>query len=280
MIVWRVLYELIVRGTPSDRVMVTIYKKGGAWLTIRVVERSDALLRHARQLGLAASDPRVHNLRIGTIHSLCDSLLAEFVDDYRADGILLIDENETMVRMANHGCFFELGNSQSIAPGRRLYDQIHQVNELVSLFRPLGIRQTNGRSTNATGRLPLVFIGSTIRASWWPRCSDQPTRTVLKIVHNIAGLTDELERAREGWRSYLDRHKILDFSSIQQVFRERQDILTSCLDHVFIDEFQDTNQFSSKIHTRWLNSANLRLPLLVMTTNRLPIQGVRYCMFQ
>lgn len=262
MIVWRVLYELIVRGTPSDRVMVTTFtKKAALELTIRVVERSDALLRHARQVGLVASDPRVHNLRIGTIHSLCDSLLAEFDEDYRTEGILLIDENETMVRMANHGRF-ELGDSQTIAPGRRLYDQLHQVDELVSLFRPpwYSPNQWPARQMQRVDFI-LSLLGHQSE-SWWPRCSGQPTPNGIETVHNIAGLTDELERAREGWRSYLDRHKILDFSSIQQVFRERQDTLTSCLDHVFVDEFQDTNPIQFEIHTRWLNSANIRLTVV------------------
>ena len=45
MLVWRVLYELLVVGTPSGRVMVTTFtNKAATELAVRVVERSDALL--------------------------------------------------------------------------------------------------------------------------------------------------------------------------------------------------------------------------------------------
>ena len=50
--------------------------------------------------GLEPTDPHVHDLRIGTLHSLCDALLAEFDDAYMAAGTQVIDETETRVRMA------------------------------------------------------------------------------------------------------------------------------------------------------------------------------------
>ena len=50
MLVWRVLYQLLVSGTPSSRVMVTTFtNKAATELSVRVVERSDALLEQARK---------------------------------------------------------------------------------------------------------------------------------------------------------------------------------------------------------------------------------------
>src|SRR5262245_38014276 len=52
MLVWRVLFDLCVRGTPSDQVMVTTFTRRAAMeLNVRVVERCDRLLHFARELG-------------------------------------------------------------------------------------------------------------------------------------------------------------------------------------------------------------------------------------
>src|SRR5947209_5535336 len=102
MLVWRVLYDLCVRATPSDAVMVTTFTRRAATeLNVRVVERCDQLLHFAKAAGYPAADPQVHNLRIGTIHSLCDGLLAEFDTDYMAAGTQLIDEPECVARPAS-----------------------------------------------------------------------------------------------------------------------------------------------------------------------------------
>ena len=90
MLVWRVLYELFVVGTPPRRIMVTTFtRKAATELGVRLVERSDALLHHAQRRGMVVRDPRVHDLRVGTIHSLCDALLAELDASYMEAGTQL-----------------------------------------------------------------------------------------------------------------------------------------------------------------------------------------------
>jgi len=49
---------------------------------------------------MKVDDPKVHDLRIGTIHSLCDAPLSEFDDSYVENGTQLIDEAEVLVRLA------------------------------------------------------------------------------------------------------------------------------------------------------------------------------------
>ena len=100
-LVWRVLYELFVRGAEAGRLMVTTFtRKAAQELSVRMVERSDALLRIAREQGELIADPHVHDLRIGTIHSLCDSLLAEFDELHLEEGTAVIDDVETRIRFA------------------------------------------------------------------------------------------------------------------------------------------------------------------------------------
>src|SRR5437773_852029 len=69
MLVWRVLYELLVIGTPSQRVMVTTFTRRAATeLQVRLVERCDAALQVAHGHGHPLTDPKIHDLRVGTIH--------------------------------------------------------------------------------------------------------------------------------------------------------------------------------------------------------------------
>src|SRR5262249_53293000 len=83
LLVWRVLYELFVNGIPSSRVLVTTFtKKAATELEVRAVERVEALIAVARHRGIELADVRPHDLRIGTIHSLCDELLCEFDTNY------------------------------------------------------------------------------------------------------------------------------------------------------------------------------------------------------
>jgi DNA helicase-2/ATP-dependent DNA helicase PcrA len=135
MLVWRVLYELCVRGTPSDAVMATTFTRRAATeLEVRVVERSDQLLVKAHGRGLALDDPQVHNLRIGTIHSLCDSLLAEFDDGYMAAGTELIDEPECVARVAR-SIRFALGYNTPGTGEPRVVNRLLSCRQLVALFR-------------------------------------------------------------------------------------------------------------------------------------------------
>lgn len=126
--------DLFVLGTSARRLLVTTFtRKAATEFELRVVERSDLLLERAHARGLAVADPHVHDLRIGTIHSLCDSLLAEFDSAYMSSGAQLIDEIETHVHMtdAHRRTLPFLG-----AVDKQLTARILGCDELVSLFRP------------------------------------------------------------------------------------------------------------------------------------------------
>jgi DNA helicase-2/ATP-dependent DNA helicase PcrA len=69
----------------------------------------------------------------------------------------------------------------------------------------------------------------------------------------------ELQRR---WESYLDTNSILDFTTIQKRFRDRQASVLDKLDHVFVDEFQDTNPIQFAIHVGWLDNPGSRLTVV------------------
>ena len=82
MLVWRILYELFVLKTPAERLLVTTFtRKAATELEVRLVERADGLMFHAKEQGIEAADPHIHDVPVGTLHSLCDRLMREFDSD-------------------------------------------------------------------------------------------------------------------------------------------------------------------------------------------------------
>lgn len=98
---WRVLFELFVRGSEASRLMVTTFTRKAARrsLTCAWSTGQDALLAAARGAGVLVDDHRVHDLRIGTIHALCDQLLGEFDAEHLEQGTQLIDDAEIRMRL-------------------------------------------------------------------------------------------------------------------------------------------------------------------------------------
>jgi len=257
MLVWRVLYELVVLGTAASRVIVTTFtRKAATELAVRMVERSDALLDRARKRGLDPADPHVHDLRIGTLHSLCDALLAEFDPDYMSAGTEVVNETEARVRLTRvHR--YALGFTGR-APGK-VIDRLLAREELVALFRPpWDDGRWPGNTFQRMGLLQMILGQQT--ETWLPRCG--PTGTANGIEALSPGVTDDLVKLQERWEGYLDEHSILDFATIQHRFRLRQDAVVDHIDHVFVDEFQDTNPIQLAIHFHWLTRPETRLTVV------------------
>ena len=259
MLVWRVLYQLLVAGTPSSRVMVTTFtNKAATELSVRVVERSDDLLEQARKRGLEPTDPHVHDLRIGTLHSLCDALLSEFDDAYMAAGTQVIDETETRVRMARtHRWTLGFTGRQ---PGRTV-DRLLACEDLVALFRPPWDEGRWPGNTFQRISFLMALLGQHTE-TWLPRCGSSGRLNGVEVVGGQAGLTDDLITLQERWEAYLDEQDILDFATVQRRFQQRQAEVVPHLDHVFVDEFQDTNPIQFAIHLAWLGRPETRLTVV------------------
>jgi DNA helicase-2/ATP-dependent DNA helicase PcrA len=260
MLVWRVLYDLCVRATPSDAVMVTTFTRRAATeLNVRVVERCDQLLHFAKAAGYAAADPQVHNLRIGTIHSLCDGLLAEFDTDYMAAGTQLIDEPECVARVVR-AQRFDLGYS----PGgpARVVNRLLACSQLVALFRATWETKWPWPSSQMERAAFLMGVLNQQVETWFPRCAETGAANGIEVRHGLKGLTDDLRKLQQRWEEYLDRNQVLDFATVQKRFLKVQPALREKLLHVFVDEFQDNNPIQFSIHTGWLVNSRMRLTVV------------------
>jgi len=257
MLVWRILYELFVCGTDSSRVMVTTFtNKAATELSVRLVERADALLALARDRGLDVADPHVHDVRVGTLHSLCDTLLAEFDEGYMAAATEVIDEIETRVRLArNMRWVFRSATYPD------LLGTVLRCEPLVALFRaPWKDSSWPTRVVDQVTYLMSLLAQQT--ETWTPRCGMTGQLNGVEVRFAVAGLTEWLAAFQRKWQQYLDSQQVLDFATIQKRFLERQSSIVSELDHIFVDEFQDTNPIQFEIHTNWVRAAGVRLTVV------------------
>lgn len=262
MLVWRVLYELFVMGVPSQRAMVTTFTRRAATeLQVRVVERSDALLQLAKEQGLNVADPKVHDLRIGTIHSLCDALLAEFDTRHVESGTQVIDDTEVNVRIARDHRLALGFNSPPKPP--RVLNRLLSNPAVTLLFRPAWDDNANWPGSMMERVSCILAILNQHTETWIPRCGPTTKANGIEIVHGPkGGLTADLVKLQQRWEEYLDRNNILDFATIQKRFLERQALVADRLSHVFVDEFQDNNPIQFALHTGWLNRAGMRLTVV------------------
>lgn len=255
-LVSRILFELFVgidTPTPASEVLVTTFtKKAATELEVRLVERCEALLAHSRSLGIAAEDPKIHDVRIGTLHSLCDQLLGEFDDEYTERGTRLVDEHETLVRMAM-ASRFDIGAS--------LIDRLLAIDGVTALFRA----PWDGTRWPSTNMEKVKFVQALIAQhteTWVPRCGEDRGTNGLEAITGEPGLTDLLIELHDKWWAYLERKNILDFTTIQEKFLQRQDKMLEKFTHIFVDEFQDTNPIQFAIHTKWLKRKDTRLTVV------------------
>jgi superfamily I DNA/RNA helicase len=252
-LVWRVLYELFVHQMDASRILVTTFTRRAATeLQVRIVERSDSFITAAGKKGLVVLDPQVHSLRIGTVHSLCDELLAAFDDDYVAEGTQLIDESEVAVRLARD---FRWVLGSGTGGAKRVVDRLKDHQPLRALFRPPWEDPTWPGRTMQTVQFLLAILNQHTE-TWIPRCGAVATDNGIEVVHGPDGLTSDLVKLQSRWETYLRGHAILDFMTLQKRFLDQQANLLTKVDHVFVDEFQDTNPIQFAMHTRWLVGNN------------------------
>lgn len=256
MLVLRVLYDLFVRGTDPARMIVTTFtRRAASELIIRTVERAEAIQTTCIAQNIPVRDPQVHNLRIGTIHSLCEQILVEHDAAYRDAGRSMIDQAEAYARMLR--ALHVLGRHKNQGAVDRLMGRL----PLRALFTAPW--EDNDRPLSSM-RLVDVLMGMISQhiETWVPRCGVDNTSNGAEVVHHLSGLTDDLVTVAARWQEQLDDAEVVDFATIQRLFHERQAGFVDKFDHVFVDEFQDSNPIQFAIHTCWLANPSARLTVV------------------
>jgi len=98
--------------------------------------------------------------------------------------------------------------------------------------------------------------------TWIPRCRACGAPNGIEGIHPANGVTADLAKLQQRWEEYLDKHSILDFATIQKRFLDRQAQFMGLFEHVFVDEFQDSNPIQFAIHTTWLDHAQTKLTVV------------------
>lgn len=255
MLCWRVLFDILVRGTDASRILVTTFtKKAAEEMTIRLAQRSEAMIAAGKIQGIIVPDPKIHNLRIGTLHSLCDQLLTEFNDFYREQDFRIIEELEARLHMSR----WWWQTSGSRKNKARFRDLVTQYPEIIDLRRPPYLPPQLRVVWPAQLPDQLSFVSDLLGhhvETWWPRNEASPISNAAVDPARQKGLTAALTDIQSSWQNYLlaAKRNLMDFTIIQQQFAEvQEDRILNAVDHVFVDEFQDTNPIQYLIHLQWV----------------------------
>ena len=254
----RVVYEIMVRGVESHRIMATTFtNKAAEELTYRIANRTEQIIEIAKKKGITYTDPKVQLVRVGTMHALCDELLTEFDPSYVEAGMQLIDESNALMRLMRYSP--QMKNLVRKRMERLIEKPVNKQSKLIALFRP-GWEDLSWPRGDVSSYQRVKLVHDVI-------ASTSETSIPRGVVHSgkLNGLdfqtpstkdhTADLEKIRDGWAGILQNDHAIDFSTIQfrfwEAVRSSSSPLKGEFEHVFVDEFQDTNAIQFSIHSLW-----------------------------
>ena len=259
----RVIYDIIVRNVSSQKIIVTTFtRKAAEELSFRIADRAEGIINAAKSKGITLKEPNIQLVRVGTIHSLCDELLTDYDSDYVEKGLQLIDENDARMRLMRY----------SQAVNNRIHrnrmealvgTSLRPDNKLLSLFRPpwKGIQgfekwPTGSKYSFERAGFLLDVIGMASETSLPRSIGVNGKENGLDFqTPSSEKYTEYLEIIPDRWLTHLEANHSIDFTMIQVLMWSALTLpnspFTGQFEHVFVDEFQDTNPIQLAIHSHW-----------------------------
>lgn len=248
----RTLKLLLVDGVhPGGILLTTFTEKAAQNLEERIVDRLD---------GLGFSEAAdVNHIRIGTLHSLCNEIMQEYrYPDYA--NVELLDEDGKKLFMHGNCEFIQAVRGNADADEWQAVTEEEYSETIWEFFDPVlpwGVSQKWGPNKwQATGTVGKLFD----RISQYRADTDAMRRSTIPEWRLCA---EGLDRYRETLR---DNHRI-DFSRLLERFIEFLDSESGRrfvegepardrppLEHVLVDEYQDTNPLQQELYFRLAES--------------------------
>lgn len=226
----RTLKLLTVEGVPPESIMLTTFTEKGA------EELQDRITNAVEDFGYG-DDIDVENLRTGTLHSLCDSIMREFRYPDYIDLELLDGEDQE---------FFIKRNAEAV-------DWVKSNSEVYEYLRPVMPRFSSeyGPNTWQATQIATQVLNKTRQYLVDPDELSEASEPVLQE------LADELIRYQET----LAEEYRTDFAQLQLHFLDflgsefgrtfvngDEELDQPPLEYVLVDEYQDTNPLQEAIY--------------------------------
>lgn len=209
-LVKRIAYLIEEKHVQPDQIMtVTFTEKAARELLTRI---SDEFLRHH-------IDFNVHEMYIGTFHSICLRIMKEYGDISDTGSRRLMDAFEQVYLVCRHMDQFEFlgGFKNNISQNMGIWKKSQEICRLVNQMQE-----------------ELVDIDAMLSDS------DEDIRFLGKLVRR--------------YQKLLENHKTMDFSAIQtetlKLFQNHPEVLEAVqnrIRYIMVDEYQDTNYIQEQL---------------------------------
>jgi len=232
-LVARALYLLLIVGVePKSILMTTFTRKAARGMKDRLNERLD-ILQKTNPNNQTIQDATIRGMRIGTIHSLAEEILAD-ARSTKFNGMMVVDEIPLKMLLQNQA--FQMSGGQYGPFAKKTSDlRVYCDN-------------TFGGTMNFTNRLIQLY------------------HHIVEDQIDLKRLVDEgglpLVKSYNEYRNLMKADKRLDFALLLDLFlRELNegflDSVVDQIEYVLVDEYQDTNPIQEDIFFGLARKKNL-----------------------
>lgn len=247
-LVLRTLKLVCVEGVhPKSIILTTFTEKAARNIQDRLAVYKNYLDQVDEHLRLNVD---LSQVRVGTLHSLCNGIMHEYryseYQNYR-----LLDNIEQLLFVYEHS---NLAQSQSQREHLPLWQEFDLLTERYN-------QAAGGRWNKSSNKPPHRWIRVNAAVTLFNRIVEDQINVLQ--MHAAGEVFEILASAYEKYRSSLEEHKACDFAHLQRKFLDFLDSPSGIrfiqgedpsdhpgINHVLVDEYQDTNPIQENIYLK------------------------------